>query len=163
MKRTATLLFLFLGFAAGGQIDGSQKLPLDSLINLLSAEVSDVNNSQRHAETRELADYVLERAKKEGDAEQIAKVHKELGNWHYYSVTSNNPDSVFFHDLQVLKYLKQTDNQQETAGAAQRVGMDLVSLGHYREAEEYIFEAVALFEEIDLPLEESLLLWFWWL
>jgi len=153
MKPTATLLFLLFSFTSWAQIDGSRKLPLDSLINLLSEEVSDVNNSQRHAETRELASYVLERAKKEGDAEQIAQVHKELGNWHYYSVTSNDPDSVYYHDLQVLRYLKQTDNQQETAAAAQRVGMDLVSLGRYREAEEYIFAAIAIFEEIDLPLE----------
>lgn len=153
--RITFILLIFLGSSSAiwSQIDGSEKISLDSLINLLSEEVSDVNNSQRHAETRALADYVLERAKKEGDPEQIAEVHKELGNWHYYSVTSNNPDSVLYHDTKVLEYLKQTDNQKETAGAAQRVGMDLVSLGRYREAEEYIFEAVALFEEIDLPLE----------
>ena len=153
MKYIATLLFLFFGFAAWTQMDGSGRISLDSLIKLLSKEVSDVNNSQRHAETKELAYFVLERAKREGKPEQIAEVHKELGNWHYYSVTSNNPDSVYYHDLQVLTYLKQTDNQHETAGAAQRVGMDLVSLGRYREAEEYIFAAVAIFEEIDLPLE----------
>lgn len=134
-------------------MDSSPNVSLDSLINLLSEEVSDVNNSQRHAGTRELADYVLERAKKEGDPEQIAEVHKELGNWHYYSVTSNNPDSVLYHDTKVLEYLKKTDNQKETAGAAQRVGMDLVSLGRYREAESYIFEAVAIFEGLDLPLD----------
>jgi len=153
MRITTTLLCLLLYGTAWGQIDGSQKLPLDSLINLLSEEVSDVNNSKRHAETKELAFYVLDRAVKEGDPEQIAEVHKELGNWHYYSVTSNDPDSVLYHDTKVLEYLQQTDNQKETADAAQRVGMDLVSLGRYQEAEEYIFEAIAIFEEIDLPLE----------
>lgn len=153
MKVLPFFFFFCLCFPASGQIDSLQHLPLDSLIDLLSREVSEVNNSQRYAETRELAFYALGRAQKEGDPALLAEVHQELGNWHYYSVTSNDPDSVYYHDVQVLNYLQQTDNQQETAAAARRVGMDLVGMGRYREAEEYIFEAIAILEAIDLPLE----------
>lgn len=128
-------------------------LPLDSLINLIKDSVYGVNATNRHQETLQLAQFVLKRTYQEGNMEQIASVHDLIALWHYYSVKSNNPDSVLFHDRKALEYLNQSNNAQRLANAHDRVGKDLVVLGRFMEAEKEFFEVIKIYESLDEPME----------
>ncbi len=151
------ILFLFLILSGFGHLFAQrvslQKLPLDSLIHLAEDSVYAVNQTNRHEEMLQLAQFVLERAQNEGSAEQVAAGHNLIAVWHYYSVKSNNPDSVLFHDMKTLDYLTQSNNMERIAIAHDRVGKDLVVLGRYKEAEEQFFEVVRIYESLEDPME----------
>lgn len=112
-----------------------------------------VNQTHRHSEVLQFANDVLNRAYEHGTPEQIAKGHNLIATWHYYSVKSNNPDSVLFHDLKSLEYIQQTQDQEQKARAHDRVGKDLVTLRRYREAEEHLFQVVRIYESLEKRME----------
>lgn len=151
MKKLPILFCLLSFLPLTAQWDSLQLLPLDSVFTLLEGEVADVNQTHAYDKAYQKAYYVLGRAQQEGDPEKIAKAHKIIADWHYYSVTSNNPDSFYYHDLQTLIYLKQTNQPEKIAKAYDRVGKDLIDLGRFLESEEYLFEVVRIYESLELP------------
>mgnify|MGYP005840840541 CR=1 FL=1 len=153
MKPLITLLLLLGFFSLVAQPDSIKMMPLDSLFTFLEKEVSNINISHRFEETFQIAHFTLNKAKQQGNPEDIAKAHNLIASYHYYSVRSENPDSTYFHDKKTLEYLQKTNNQEKIAKAHDRVGKDLVSMGRFLEAEEQLFEVVRIYETLDIPLE----------
>lgn len=130
------------------QLDSAPANSLDSLFSMLEQEISAMNTTHTYDQTYQKAYFALARALYTANPERIAKAHNIIADWHYFSVTSNNPDSVYYHDLKTLEYLQQTDDQPGIAKAHDRVGKDLVGLARYPEAEQQLFEVVHIYETL---------------
>ena len=129
MRGVPILLFAFSLLRLSAQPDAAQTISIDSLFVLLEEEIRDVNTTHQFEETYRRAYAALARAKEEGDPATIARAHDLIATWHYYSVTSNDPDSVYFHDRQALRYLQQTDEQEKIARAL--VALDPLNDEHW--------------------------------
>lgn len=150
--RILPILFGLLGiFRLSAQSDSLDLLPLDSVFTLLKNDIYDTNEQSGYEAIYGKAYRALERAQATGDPEKTATAHGLLALWHYYSVSSNNPDSSYFHFHQSLEYFKQTDDQLQIAKAHDRVGKSLIELGRYKEAEQQLFEVIRIFENLNMP------------
>lgn len=152
MKKGPVVLLLLVYLQMAAQPDPTPVKPLDSLFSILKTEVSNMSSTHTNEQTYQKAYFALARALHDGNPEKIAQAHNIIADWHYYSVTSNNPDSVYFHDLKTLEYLRMTDDQSSIAKAEDRVGKDLVNMGRYPEAEQYLFNVVRIYESLNEPL-----------
>ncbi|PHN04960.1 tetratricopeptide repeat-containing sensor histidine kinase [Flavilitoribacter nigricans] len=150
--RILPILFSLLGiFRLSAQSDSLDLLPLDSVFTLLKNDIYNTNEQSGYEAIYGKAFRALERAQETGDPEKTATAHGLLALWHYYSVSSNNPDSSYFHFHQSLEYFKQTDDQLQIAKAHDRVGKSLIELGRYKEAEQQLFEVIRIFENLNMP------------
>lgn len=151
--KTPLILLFFLGFfSLGAQPDSIKMMPLDSLFIFIKKEINDINISHRYEETFQIAHFTLNKARKQGNPEDIAKAHDLIASYHYYSVHSNNPDSTYFHDKKSLEYLQKTNNQERIARAHDRLGQTLAGMGRFLEAEEQLFEVVRIYEALEQPI-----------
>ncbi|HQU55320.1 MAG TPA: hypothetical protein PK643_19950, partial [Saprospiraceae bacterium] len=121
MKKGPVVLLLLVYLQMAAQPDPTPVKPLDSLFSILKTEVSNMSSTHTNEQTYQKAYFALARALHDGNPEKIAQAHNIIADWHYYSVTSNNPDSVYFHDLKTLEYLRMTDDQSSIAKAEDRV------------------------------------------
>ena len=152
MKPSIILLLLLGFFSLAAQPDSIKVMPLDTLFTFLEKEISDINTSHRYEETFQIAHFTLNKAKQQGNPENIAKAHNLIASYHYYSVRSENPDSTYFHDKKTLEYLQKTNNQEKIAKAHDRVGKDLAGMGRFLEAEKQLFEVVRIYEALEQPI-----------
>jgi hypothetical protein len=67
---------------------------------------------ENDAKIKEVLWLTLKRAKATKKPLIIAKTYKELANWHYLSITSENKDSIYFNDNQALQLFLQTDEKE---------------------------------------------------
>lgn len=151
MRKLLLLFFQLVLLQLSAQSDSLELLPLDSVFTLLKNDIYNTNEQAGYDAIYDKAYRALERAKKLDNPEKIAIAHSLIALWHYYSVSSNNPDSSYFHFRQSLEYFQQTDDQLQIAEAHDDVGKSLIELGRYKEAEQQLFEVVRIYEKLDMP------------
>lgn len=153
MRKLLILIVFSYGQLLAAQSDSLEVLPLDSVFTILTDQVVQTDEQAAYSAIYNRAYRALERAQKAGDPKSLAVAHKIIGFWHYYSLSSSNPDSVYGHFRQSLDYFKQTNDQAQIAKAHDRVAKALVDNGRYKEAEQHFFEEVRLYEVLGLPLK----------
>ncbi len=136
------LLGLCLSSTLIAQIPDYQSQSIDSLIQWLSQEV--YNNPEGF---QQIAWYVVDKSETSGDLQNQALAHEQLGTWHYYHGIFGT-DSSFFHDQKVVDLYLQIGDKAKLAKAYDILSTDYINLAKYKEAQEYVFKALSIFEEL---------------
>jgi two-component sensor histidine kinase len=151
MKMPICLLLLLLGGFMYGQTDTLtlQHMPFDSLLEKGKQQLREAATDPAYPEVLQIARYALSLAGEADNPIQMGDAYTLLANWHYFSITSNNPDSVYQYSLKALEQYRQTDSLSLIARGSKRVGSDLAGMGRFREAESYLFDAARIYESLD--------------
>ncbi|MEM9848180.1 MAG: tetratricopeptide repeat protein, partial [Bacteroidota bacterium] len=123
-------------------------LPLDTVF-LKAAGV--FNNMTGETDAQIKADFwkILSRSEATKNPIYIGKAYRLLAMWHYLSITSESPDSIYPYDLAALNQYLQTTDTATIAKAYADVGITLFDSQEYEEAEEYCMKGLALAKAID--------------
>lgn len=124
-----------------------QSFPIDSAIVKLGNAINQMNGENDAEIKRELWS-TLSRAQASKKPIVIAKVFKELANWHYLSITSENKDSIYFYDNKALQEFLKTDDKELIGKAYRTVGFDLDFMQRYAEAEVQFFKGLQVAQDI---------------
>ena len=151
MKTPICFLLLLLGRFMYGQTDTLtlQHMPFDSLLEKGKQQLREAETDPTYPEVLQIARYALTLAGEADNPTQMGDAYTLLANWHYFSITSNNPDSVYQYSLKALEQYRQTDSLSLIARGSKRVGSDLAGMGRFREAESYLFDAARIYESLD--------------
>jgi two-component sensor histidine kinase len=149
MKMPVCFLLLLLGGFLYGQTDTLQHMPFDSLLEKGKQQLREAETDPAYPEVLQIARYALTLAGEADNPIQMGDAYTLLANWHYFSITSNNPDSVYKYSLKALEQYRQTDSLSLIARGSKRVGSDLAGMGRFREAESYLFDAARIYESLD--------------
>jgi two-component sensor histidine kinase len=128
-------------------IPNLHSLPLDTaLVKLGDA----INHMKGEDDTKIKQDLraTLKRAKATKNPLIIAKTYKELANWHFLSITSENNDSIYYYDNQALQLFLQTDEKELISNAYKSVGFDLNLMQRYASAEVQFFKSLEVAKSI---------------
>ncbi len=126
-----------------------QHMPFDSLLEKGKQQLREAATDPAYPEVLQIARYALSLAGEADNPTQMGDAYTLLANWHYFSITSNNPDSVYQYSLKALEQYRQTDSLSLIARGSKRVGSDLAGMGRFREAESYLFDAARIYESLD--------------
>ena len=126
-----------------------QHMPFDSLLEKGKQQLREAATDPAYPEVLQIARYALSQAGEADNPIQMGDAYTLLANWHYFSITSNNPDSVYQYSLKALEQYRQTDSLSLIARGSKRVGSDLAGMGRFREAESYLFDAARIYESLD--------------
>ncbi len=126
-----------------------QHMPFDSLLEKGKQQLREAATDPAYPEVLQIARYALSLAGEADNPIQMGDAYTLLANWHYFSITSNNPDSVYQYSLKALEQYRQTDSLSLIARGSKRVGSDLAGMGRFREAESYLFDAARIYESLD--------------
>ncbi len=126
-----------------------QHMPFDSLLEKGKQQLREAETDPTYPEVLQIARYALTLAGEADNPTQMGDAYTLLANWHYFSITSNNPDSVYQYSLKALEQYRQTDSLSLIARGSKRVGSDLAGMGRFREAESYLFDAARIYESLD--------------
>ncbi|MEM8524800.1 MAG: histidine kinase dimerization/phosphoacceptor domain -containing protein [Bacteroidota bacterium] len=123
-------------------------LPLDTVF-LKAAGVFNGMTGETDAQIK--ADFwrILSRSKATKNPMYIGKAYHLLAMWHYLSITSESPDSIYPYDLAALNQYLQTTDTATIAKAYADVGITLFDAQQYEEAEEYCMKGLALAKAIN--------------
>ncbi|GLR17456.1 sensor histidine kinase [Portibacter lacus] len=130
----------------GGQsfaIEDVTRLPMDSTIawmeNNYTIDSNDFHN---------IALLALQKAHKTEDDHTIGDIHTNLSNWHGYLYKFGS-DSIIYHGEKALEHYKLAGNQKKIADTYKNISIDYMNNNSYDNAEEVLFEAIAIFEELE--------------
>ncbi len=118
-----------------------RSFPIDTAIVKLGDAINQMNG-EHDAQIKEELWSTLKRAKATKKPIMIAKVFKELANWHYLSISSENKDSIYFYDNSALQEFLKTDEKELISSAYRTVGFDLDFMQRYAEAEIQFFKGL---------------------
>lgn len=118
-----------------------QSFPIDTALVKLSDAINQMSGDNDAQIKKELWQ-TLVRAKGSKKPVVIGKVFKELANWHYLSISSENKDSIYFYDTKALQEFLKTDDKELISNAYRTVGFDLDFMQRYAEAEVQLFKGL---------------------
>ncbi|SOE21758.1 Two-component sensor histidine kinase, contains HisKA and HATPase domains [Spirosomataceae bacterium TFI 002] len=130
------------------QIPNLDSLPLDTALVKIGDAINQMKG-EADAKIKEDLWHTLKRAKASKRPLLIAKTYKELANWHYLSVTSENKDSIYYYDDQALQFFLQTDEKELISNAYKTVGFDLQFMQRFAEAEVQYFKGLEVAKSIE--------------
>lgn len=130
------------------QIPKLHSLPLDTALAKLGDAINEMKGED-DAKIKEDLWLTLKRAKATKKPLLVAKTYKELANWHYLSITSENKDSIYFYDNQALQLFLQTDDKELISKAYKTVGFDLEFMQRFAEAEVQYFKGLDIAKAIN--------------
>ncbi|MFS4417313.1 histidine kinase dimerization/phosphoacceptor domain -containing protein [Maribacter sp. 2307ULW6-5] len=125
------------------QLSDLQSIPIDSAIVGLGKAINKMTGENDTAIKKELWK-ILGRAKENKEPLLLAKVYKELANWHYLSISSENKDSIYFYDNKALQEFLKTKDKELISKAYRTVGFDLDFMQRYAEAEVHYFKGLEM-------------------
>jgi len=144
------LLFCQLFYAQENtlKLPDFESLPIDTAIVKLGDAINQMNGENDAQIKKELWS-TLSRAKASKKPIMIAKVFKELANWHYLSISSENKDSIYFYDNNALQEFLKTNEKELISKAYRTVGFDLDFMQRYAEAEVQFFKGLKIAQAIN--------------
>lgn len=159
-SRKAAVLFLLILFSSS-LLKAQQKpleslklpknlhsLPIDTAVVKLGNATNEMNG-ETDAQIKKDLWRTLERAKATKKPILIGKVYKQLANWHYLSISSENKDSIYYHDELALRQFLKTDDKELISNAYRTVGFDLEFMQKYAEAETQYFKGLKIAQSIN--------------
>lgn len=151
------LLFLMATFALEAQekpaenlqlLKNIHSLPIDTSVVKLGNAINDMNG-ETDAQIKNDLWRTLARAKATKKPILQGKVYKQLANWHYLSITSENKDSIYYYDEKALQQFLKTDDKELISDAYKTVGFDLEFMQKYAEAETQYFKGLKIAQTIN--------------
>ncbi|WP_341225726.1 histidine kinase dimerization/phosphoacceptor domain -containing protein [uncultured Arcticibacterium sp.] len=130
------------------QIDNIDSIPIDTALVKLGDAVNQMKGEDDAAIKKDLW-LTLKRAKATKKPLTIAKTYKELANWHFLSISSENNDSIYYYDNQALQFFLQTDQKELITDAYKTVAVDLDLMQKYAEAEVQFFKGLEVAKSFD--------------
>lgn len=127
-----------------------QSLPLDTVfakLDIATNEMTGPTDPQVKQDVRQ----TLTRAEATRMPLFIAKAHQQIANWHSGSMSSENPDSIYFHNQKALLLFLQTNDKEAISEAYKTVGDNLEQLQRFAQAEVQYFKGLRLAEAIKSP------------
>jgi two-component sensor histidine kinase len=122
-------------------------LPLDTVLVKFTDAIPNMDG-KNNAQIKQELSTTLARAKVTNNPLYMAKVYQQLANWHYYSLSSENKDSIYYYDNQALLMLLKTKETELICGAYKTVGSDLDDMEQYAQAEIYYFKGLKIAQSI---------------
>jgi len=144
------MLFCQVTYAQDGKLKlpDFQSFPIDTAIVKLGDAINQMNG-ENDAEIKKELWSTLSRAQAGEKPIVIAKVFKELANWHYLSISSENKDSIYFYDNKALQEFLKTGDKELISKAYRTVGFDLDFMQRYAEAEVQFFKGLQIAQDIN--------------
>ncbi|AWW00344.1 tetratricopeptide repeat-containing sensor histidine kinase [Arcticibacterium luteifluviistationis] len=130
------------------QINNIDSIPIDTALVKLGDAINQMKGED-DAKIKEDLWLTLKRAKATKKPLIIAKTYKELANWHFLSISSENNDSIYYYDNQALQLFLQTDEKELISDAYKTVGFDLNLMQRYAGAEAQFFKGLEVAKAIN--------------
>ncbi len=137
-----TILLLFIAQLSFAQHDEFNDLPIDTALVWLNNNI--VNNPD-HFHSSALK--TLEQTYQLGDDQLKGKAHLVLMRWHYYLIPFTI-DSIYYHGEKALVLFKRADDKLSLAATSAELGDEYIRKNDSKRAEELIFEAIDIYEEL---------------
>lgn len=122
-------------------------LPIDTVLVKIGNAINEMSGED-DARIKEDLWVTLDRAKASEDPLVLGKTYKELANWHYLSISSENKDSIYYYDNKALQFFLQTDEKELISKAYRTVGFDLEFMQRFAEAEVEYFKGLEIAKTI---------------
>lgn len=121
---------------------------LDSLKKWVGQNIQSINTTGDSKLAYEYAFIGLQRARAGKKYEMAGDIHQQLATWHYLQVASENSDSILYHDEMAFTQYKLAGQKQKMAKSAVYIAQSLMGHSKLDSVENYLFEALRLFEEV---------------
>ncbi|MFD0797959.1 histidine kinase dimerization/phosphoacceptor domain -containing protein [Maribacter chungangensis] len=125
-----------------------QSFPIDTALVKLADAINQMDGGNDAQIKKELWN-TLHRARAMNKPKLLGKVFKELANWHYLSISSENKDSIYFYDNKALQEFLKTEDKELISRAYRTVGFDLDFMQRYAEAEVQFFKGLKIAQTIN--------------
>jgi len=146
------VLLLFATCSSAQSSFSNEAIALDSLISGFEAQIIDNFDTIRLKEIHQDISLALKEAKRLESPKLVSKAHATMSLWYLYNVHEENRDSAVFHNERSLFYVQQTQDKEAIAEAHSNLGYNLAEIGRYEDAESNLFQAVQIYEELNLFL-----------
>jgi signal transduction histidine kinase/DNA-binding response OmpR family regulator len=136
-----------LPWMLSGQAPDPYRDPLDSLLEWLAPNLQDPALDSLAYRNAHIA---RNRALAEGNDTAIARSYLFLAEWHNYHGNMLGPlqDSAIYYDRKAIDVYRALGDTESVALMYYYTGLDLDGLGRYLEAEEAIFQSIALYDSL---------------
>ena len=137
-----------LPWMSSGQVPDPYRDPLDSLLEWLAPNLQ---NPALDSLAYRNAHIARQRSLTEGNDTALARSYLFLAEWHNYhgDFFGTLHDSAIYYDYQAINAYRALDDAESVALMYYYLGLDYDGLGRYLEAEEAIFQSIALYDSLD--------------
>ncbi|WP_116125462.1 sensor histidine kinase [Lewinella sp. IMCC34183] len=132
-------------------LPGQSPPSLDTLLSRAERQVAEMTEEHTETDAHAAVWEVLRRARAAGDPARLSRAHALAADWHFYSYTSELPDSFLHYDSLRVAYILETTDTAAIAQSYHIYGNDLAAARRYRPAEVALLAAVRYFDATPDP------------